>query len=102
MTKNNCKQYAKKSPGYPCTDAFCNGKFYVYSYKEQPLCDDIGCEGQKEGSYKTKIIVSSIQRYIQDVHTMIRFAHVTIVDAVTRNNLCVKISDVYIKRKVDV
>ena len=54
MTKKNCTQYAKKYPGYPCTDAFYNGNNCVCSYKEQPLCEDIGCDDQKEGRCMTK------------------------------------------------
>ena len=53
MKKKNCKQYAKKYLGYPYNDEFCKGNNYVYQYKEQPLCEDIGCEDQKEGRCTT-------------------------------------------------
>ena len=54
MTKNNCKQYRKQFPGYTCTDEFCKGNDCVCKYKEQPLCENIGFENQKEGRRMTK------------------------------------------------
>ena len=57
MTNNNCKQYAKKYPGYQCNDKFCKGNNYVCSYKEQPLCKDVGCEDQKECRCMTKKVL---------------------------------------------
>ena len=41
MTKN-CKQYAKKYPGYPCNIVVCKGNESGYSFTKQPLCEDIG------------------------------------------------------------
>ena len=43
-----------------------------------------------------------MQRNIQAIHVTISFAKVTIMYVVTRNNHCVKMLDVKIKRNVDV
>ena len=53
MTKNNCKQYAKKYPGYPCNAEVCNGNDCECSYTKQPLCEDIERVYKKECKYMT-------------------------------------------------
>ena len=63
MTKNNCKKYAQKYPGYPCNDEFCKDNNCVYSYKDQLLCEDIECEDQKECRCMTK---EDSERYMTD------------------------------------
>ena len=49
MKKVECDEYAKKYPGYTCSDKFCKGNDYVCSYYDQPLCEDNGCKDQVEG-----------------------------------------------------
>ena len=48
-TKTFCKQYAKSFPGYTCIDELCKGNDCVWKHIDEPLCEDIGCEDQKEG-----------------------------------------------------
>ena len=50
---NNC-QHTTESIRYLCTNEFCKGNNSEYKYKEQPLCEDIGCKVQEEGEYLTK------------------------------------------------
>ena len=52
--KEECDKYMTESKGCTCTDEFCKGNDCVCKYKEQPLCEDIGCEDQKEGRRMTK------------------------------------------------
>ena len=54
MTDTFLKQYTKNFPGYNCTAVFCKGNDHVCKCKEQRLCEDIGCEDQKEGRCMTK------------------------------------------------
>ena len=54
MTKNNRKQYTKHFPGYTCIDELWKGNGWICKYKEQPLCEDIGCDDQAEGECMTK------------------------------------------------
>ena len=49
MTKEDCANYITDFKGKTCNDELCNGTDCVSNYKEQPLCEDISCEDQKEG-----------------------------------------------------
>ena len=48
MTKEDCERYITNSKGYTCNDKLYKGNDYVFTYMEQPLCEDIDCEDQKE------------------------------------------------------
>ena len=79
MTKTFCKQYAKSFPGYTCIDEICKGNDCVCKNKEQPSCEDIGCNDQVEGECMTK------KNYKQDSKT---FQGYTCTDVFFKGNDC--------------
>ena len=52
MTKVEC---ATSPKGYTFSEELCEGNDCVCSYYEQPSCEDIGCEEQKNGRCMTKV-----------------------------------------------
>ena len=80
MTENKYKQYAKKYPGYPCNDEFCNGNNCVCIYQEQPLCEDIKYDDQQEDICKPK---EERDKYMNDSKEII------CNDEVCKDNNCV-------------
>ena len=77
MTKKEMCAVCKKILEITCINDFCNGNDCLFSPEEQQY--------KKEG-----------RMLLTDIIVMMIITKVTIVDAVTRNNYCVKISDVYI------
>ena len=54
VSEQNSKKYTTTLPGYNCTAVFCKSNDCVSKYKEQKLCEDIGCGDQTDGRYTTK------------------------------------------------
>ena len=54
MSEQNSKKYTTTLPGYNCTDVHYTGNECVSKYKEQNLCEIIGCEEQTDGRRMTK------------------------------------------------
>ena len=48
------KKYTTILQGYNFTAVYCKGNDCVSKYKEQKLCEDIGCEDQTDGRCMTK------------------------------------------------
>ena len=65
---------------YACTEEICKGNDCECRYKEQPLCEHIGCEDQTEGICMTK---EECERY------MTEYKDYTCNDESCKDNNCV-------------
>ena len=68
MTKNKCKQYAEKYPGYPNNDELCKGNNGECIYQEQSLYKDIKYDDKQEDICKPK---EERDKYMNDSKALI-------------------------------
>ena len=81
MSEQNSKKYATTLPGYNCTTVYCKGNERVSKYKEQNLCEDIGCEDQTDGRCMTKEAYDKSMSDSKDYHCSVYSAPIKITNA---------------------
>ena len=81
MPEQNSKQYATTLPGHNCTVVYYKGNDCVSKYKEQTLCEDIGCEDQTDGRCMTKEDYDKSMPDSKEYHCYGDSAHITITNA---------------------
>ena len=81
MPEQNSKQYETTLPEHVCTVVFCKGNDCVSKYKEQTLCEDIGCKDQTDGRCITKDVYDKSMPDSKEYHCSCDSAPMTITNA---------------------